>query len=195
MAEAELLVACEEYGKVRDAFLAVGISAISCDLNPSKSPGPHIQDDVRNHLNDGYRMVIAHPPCTRLCNSGVRWLHERDLWDDLRLAAEFFSECLNADAPMVAVENPVMHRYARELVGRGPDFAVQPYHFGEPTTKKTCFWTRGLPPICPPLLGASWYAEAVVHRMPPGPDRSKRRSITSSAIAEAMAVQWGELLR
>jgi len=134
--------------------------------------------------------VIAHPPCTRLCNSGVRWLAERDLWDEMREACQFFLECLNANSPLCAVENPVMHGHARKIVGRRPDFTVQPWHFGDPFRKRTCFWTRGLLPLVP-LIGAT--AEGAVDAVaqePPGEDRWKRRSITYPGIADAMVDQW-----
>jgi len=133
------LIACEYSGRVRDAFLARGIDAVSCDLLPSEADGPHIQGDVTEQLRRRWAGVIAHPPCTRLCNSGVRWLAERDLWQEMRQGAAFFLACLNANASRVAVENPVMHGYAREIIGRGPDFTVQPWQFGDPAKKRTCF--------------------------------------------------------
>lgn len=188
-----VLIACEYSGRVRDAFSAEGHDAVSCDLLPTESPGPHIQGDVRSILGEDWDLVIAHPPCTRLCNSGVRWLHERDLWGDMREAAKFFLECLNAPAPRVAVENPVMHKYAREIVGRGPDFTVQPWQFGDNEKKRTCFWTKGLPPLRPTSNLDGSDARARCHRMPPGPDRWKARSTTYPGIAKAMATQWGAL--
>lgn len=184
-----VLVACEFSGVVRDAFRGLGHDAISCDLLPTEAPGPHVQGDVLPLLKQPWDIVIAHPPCTRLCNSGVRWLHERNLWDDMREGAEFFRACLDANAPRVAVENPVMHRYAREIVGRGPDFTVQPYEHGHGETKRTCFWTRGLPPLQPTkeVPGRS----PACHHASPGPDRWKQRSLTYPGIAHAMATQWG----
>lgn len=184
-----VLVACEYSGRVRDAFIAKGHDAISCDLLPTESPGPHIQGDVLPILGREWDMVIAHPPCTRLCNSGVRWLHERGLWGDMREGAEFFLACLNANAPKVAVENPVMHKYAREIIGRGPDFCLQPWEHGEPHTKRTCFWTKGLPPITPTNIIEE--RNPTVHRASPGPDRWKERSRTYDGVAKAMAAQWG----
>ena len=183
-----MLVACEFSGVVRDAFRRRGHDAMSCDLLPSETPGPHHQGPVSNLLTQPWDMVIAHPPCTRLCNSGVRWLHERNLWDEMRAAAEFFLECLNANAPMVAVENPVMHRHARAIVGCGPDFTVQPWQFGHGEVKRTCFWTRGLPPLEPTNIVSGRAAK--VHKASPGPERWKVRSRTYLGIAEAMAEQW-----
>lgn len=185
------LVACEYSGRVRDAFLAQGIDAVSCDFLPTEVDGPHIVGDVSELLRKRWAGVIAHPPCTRLCNSGVRWLAERDLWADMREGAAFFLECLNANAPLVAVENPVMHRYAREIVGRGPDFTVQPWQFGDPAKKRTCFWTRGLPPLTPTSDMQASDARADCHLASPGPDRWKERSRTYQGLADAIAAQWG----
>ena len=187
----KVLVACEFSGIVRDAFIARGHDAVSCDLLPTERGGPHIQGDVSAVLRERWDLVIAHPPCTRLCNSGVRWLHERDLWKDMEEAAQFFVACLNANADRVAVENPVMHKYARDIIGRGPDFTVQPWQFGDAAKKRTCFWTRGLEPLKPTSDMTADDAVAEVHLMPPSVDRWKKRSVTYRGLAEAMADQWG----
>ena len=187
------IVACEYSGRVRDALIARGIDAVSCDLLPTEVDGPHIVGDVSSLLRKRWAGVIAHPPCTRLCNSGVRWLAERNLWEDMRQGAAFFLECLNANAPLVAVENPVMHKYAREIVGRGPDFTVQPWQFGDPAKKRTCFWTRGLPPLTPTSDMQATDARADCHLASPGPDRWKERSRTYPGLADAIASQWGPL--
>jgi hypothetical protein len=185
------LIACEYSGRVRDAFLARGIDAVSCDLLPTEVDGPHIQGDVSELLRKRWAGVVAHPPCTRLCNSGVRWLAERNLWDDMRQGAAFFLECLNANAPLVAVENPVMHKYAREIIGRGPDFTVQPWQFGDPAKKRTCFWINGLPRLIPTSDMTADQAHADCHLASPGPDRWKERSRTYQGLADAIADQWG----
>ena len=185
-----ILVACEYSGTVRDALIARGHDAMSCDLLPTEKPGPHHQGDVLPMLLEPWDMVIAHPPCTRLCNSGVRWLAERDLWDDMRAGAAFFMACLNANAPLVAVENPVMHKYAREIIGRGPDFSVQPWQFGDPAKKRTCFWTRGLFPLRPTSDMTAADAKPDCHHASPGPDRWRERSRTYPGIARAIADQW-----
>lgn len=193
-----VLIACEFSGIVRDAFLRRGHDAISCDLLPTESPGPHYQGDV-SYLIDmankwgAFDLLIAHPPCTRLCNSGVRWLHERNLWTEMWEAAYFFRSFLDSKVPRVAVENPVMHKYAREIVGRGPDFTVQPWQFGDPFKKRTCFWTRGLPPLKPTSDMTADDAVAQCHFAPPGPDRWKKRSTTYPGLAKAMAAQWSIL--
>lgn len=185
-----VLVACEYSGTVRDAFAARGWDAWSCDLLPTEVPGQHIVGDARELLKSNWDLLIAHPPCTRLCNSGVRWLHERNLWDDMREAAALFNAFLNAPAPHVAVENPVMHGHARKLIGRGPDFTIQPWQFGHGEVKRTCFWTRNLPPLTPTDIVDG--RDARVHRESPGKNRWKARSATLPGIAAAMADQWGE---
>lgn len=162
---------------------------MSADLLPTDAPGPHHQGDARDILGDGWDLLIAHPPCTRLCNSGVRWLAERDLWQDMRDAASLFLDFLNAPVARVAVENPVMHGYARDIVGRGPDFTIQPWQFGHGEVKRTCFWTRNLQPLTPTDIVEG--RSARVHRASPGPDRWKERSTTLRGIAAAMADQWG----
>lgn len=187
--DVRVLVACEFSGVVRDAFLERGFDATSCDLLPTDSPGPHLQGDALLYVEDGWDLLIAHPPCTRLANSGVRWLHERDLWEEMHEAAVFFSRFLKAPVPHIAVENPVMHGYAKEIIGRGHNFTVQPWQFGHGETKRTCFWTRDLPPLQPTAIVEG--REAKVHRMPPGKDRWKKRSVTYAGIAAAMADQWG----
>jgi len=187
-----VLVGCETSGKVREAFRALGHDAWSLDILPADDGSEfHIQADIRNRLyweRQPWDIGIFHPPCTRLCNSGVRWLAERDLWAEMREGARLFLHCLNAPIPRVAVENPVMHKYAREIIGRGPDFTIQPWQFGHPETKRTCFWTRGLPPLVPTNIVDG--REARIHKMAPGPDRWKKRSETYQGIADAMAAQW-----
>lgn len=201
-----ILVACEYSGRVRDAFRARGYDAVSCDLLPSEAPGPHIQGDVLALLREPWALVVAHPPCTYLANSGVRWLQPKDSddmverirvaerWDNMRAGAAFFLACLNANAPRVAVENPVMHGHARDLVGSRPSFTVQPWQFGDDFKKRTCFWTRGLPPLRPTSQLDGTTARADCHMAPPGPDRWKDRSRTYPGIARAIAEQWGALV-
>ncbi|MDT8329016.1 MAG: hypothetical protein RQ750_16845 [Roseovarius sp.] len=111
----------------------------------------------------------------------------------MREGATFFLACLNANAPRVAVENPVMHKYARDIIGRRPDFTVQPWQFGDAAKKRTCFWTRGVPPLMPTSGMTAKDAVAECHLAPPGPDRWKQRSITYRGIANAMADQWSDL--
>jgi hypothetical protein len=185
-----VLIGCESSGAVRRAFRALGHDAWSCDILPADDGDRHhIQGDVREVMGMGWDLGIFHPPCTRLCNSGVRWLAERDLWAEMREGAALFLSCLNAPIERVAVENPVMHGHAREIIGRRADFTVQPWQFGHGETKRTCFWTRGLPDLIATDVVAG--REARIHKASPGPDRWKLRSVTYPGIAAAMAAQWG----
>ena len=191
---ARVLIACEFSGIVRRAFAAKGFDAWSCDLLPADDESPqHIVGDARDLLSDGWDLMVAHPPCTRLCNSGVRWLAERDLWAELDEAAALFGAFWNAPVPRVAIENPVMHRHAKARIENYADFAqsIQPWQFGHGETKRTCLWLRGLPHLVPTDIVEG--REARVHRMPPGPDRWKERSRFFPGIAAAMVDQWGTL--
>ncbi len=186
-----VLVACEFSGTVRDAFLRAGHDAMSCDLRPTESDGPHYQGPVRDVLGEQWDLMVAHPPCTYLANSGVRWLHERGecRWAKMMTGAEFFRSLLEADIPKVAIENPIMHKYAKRIIGRGQDQIIQPWQFGHGETKAICLWLRGLPPLKPTnnVKGR----KARVHRMPPSAEREKERSRFFRGIADAMAQQWG----
>ncbi len=191
----QVLVGCEFSGRVRNAFRKLGFDAWSCDLLPADDGSPyHIQGDVREVLNEGWSLAIFHPPCTRLCNSGVTWLHSRNLWDELDEAADLFRTCLKAPIPRVAVENPVMHRYAKERIKREPSFSVQPWQFGDPYKKRTCFWTRGLRRLVPTSNMTAAEATQRCHYESPSPFRWKKRSITYPGLAAAMADQWSKHL-
>jgi hypothetical protein len=148
---------------------------------------------------ESYDLLIAHPPCTRLTNSGVRWLHapppgrsRDDVWAEMRQSAEFFRRILDLPVARIAVENPIPHRYALEIIGRRYDQIIQPWQFGHGETKATCLWLKNLPPLAPTDVVAG--REARVHRAPPSPDRWKIRSRTYAGIAAAMAAQWGDVL-
>lgn len=196
-----VLVACEFSGTVRDAFLARGHDAWSCDLLPDeKGSNRHIRGDARDLLQPGLwdLLIVAHPPCTRLCNSGVRWLSQpppgrtkAEMWAELEEGAALFGAFWNAPVPRVAVENPVMHRHAKALIPNyaEPAQSVQPWQFGHGETKRTCLWLRNLPPLTPTEVVEG--REQRVHRIPPGPDRWKERSRFFPGIAAAMADQWG----
>jgi hypothetical protein len=194
----KVLVACEYSGVVRDAFIRAGHDAMSCDLLPTDTDGPHYQGDVMDIINDGWDLLIAHPPCTYLTNSGVRWLHTEDgRWDRMREGAEFFKALLNADVSRVCVENPIMHRYAKEIIGAEQSQVVQPWMFGHTEQKATCLWLRGLPNLEPTnnvkdeMMKLPKSQRQRLHYLPPSGDRWKQRSTTYSGIAEAMAQQWG----
>lgn len=184
-----VLIACEFSGIVREAFKAKGHDAWSCDLLPTEQEGQHIQGDVLEILDNDWDLMIAHPPCTRLCNSGVRWLAERNLWNDMRIAARFFKKLLNADIIRVAVENPIPHKYAVTGIGRKYDQIIQPWQFGHGETKATCLWLRGLPKLKPTNIVAG--REERVWKEAPSKDRWKERSRILQGIADAMASQWG----
>jgi len=193
-----VLVACEFSGIVRDAFIAAGHDAISCDLLPSERPGPHVEGDVLAYLAEAHQafdLLIAHPPCTYLANSGVRWLYrngrDEQRWAAMGDGALFFRALLEAPIPRIAVENPVMHRHARELVGRRSDQCVQPWQFGHGEVKATCWWLKGLPPLRPTEVVEGRLPR--VHHAVPSPDRWKERSRTYPGMAAAMADQWGSL--
>lgn len=185
-----VLVACEYSGVVRDAFTALGHDAVSCDLLDSETPGKHYKGDARDLLGDGWDLLIAHPPCTYLCNSGVRWLHtEPGRWQKMEDAAAFFRAMLDAPVPFIAVENPIMHGHARRIVGQRQSAIVHPWEFGHDESKATCLWLKGLPPLLPTDIRS--VREQRLWRLSPGAARSKERSRTYSGIAAAMADQWG----
>lgn len=189
-----VLVACEFSGVVREAFLAKGHDAYSCDVLPSRhhaaAKGRHIQGDVRPLLKEPWDLVIAHPPCTYLTNCGVRWFKDDPVGRKLQLleGAKFFVECLNANAPRVCVENPIMHKYARELIETSYSQIIQPFEYGHNDSKATCIWLKGLPLLKPTkeMEGRYGRCHMIRHR-----HQALLRSITYSGIAAAMAEQWG----
>ena len=181
-----VLVACEYSGKVRDAFINKGHKALSCDLLPSDAKGPHYQGDVRDILGDGWDLMVAHPPCTHLAVSGARWFKDKQI--EQAEALGFVRTLLDAPIPRIALENPVSIISSRI---RKPDQIIQPWQFGHGETKATCLWLKNLPLLEPTFIVKG--REARVHKMPPSPDRWKKRSETYWGIAFAMADQWGKL--
>jgi len=189
-----VLIACEYSGAVRDAFLARGHDALSCDLLPSEAPGPHYQGPVQDILGDGWDLMVAHPPCTHLAVSGARWFAGKQAEQAEALA--FVRLLLAAPIARIALENPVSVISSRI---RKPDQVIQPWQFGHEATKTTCLWLKGLPHLTPTNIvgkGArhvtksgkslpQWY------NLPPSADRWKIRSATFQGIADAMADQWG----
>lgn len=189
--EISLIVGCESSGVVREAFRRLGFDAWSCDIQAADDGSKyHLQCDLKEAaLSRKWTAAILHPPCTRLTNSGVRWLAERNLWDDLKAGADFFRFCLEFPADFVAVENPIQHSHARNLIKAEYDQLIQPWQFGHGETKATCLWLKNLPPLMPTNIVEG--REARIHNLPPSADRWKIRSKTYDGIAEAMANQWG----
>jgi hypothetical protein len=201
----KVLVACEYSGTVRDAFISMGHEAMSCDLLPTDVPGPHYQGDVFDIINQGWDMMIAHPPCTYLCVSGLHWnkrVEGRDAKTDEAL--EFVKKLLDVPIQRIALENPVGCISKRI---RKPEQIIQPYEYGDDAAKKTCLWLKNLPKLRPTdrVRGRKVKTPSgkIVERWsnqcdnfgqdktPPSPDRWKIRSKTWQGIADAMASQWG----
>ena len=182
----KVLVACEFSGRVRDAFLAQGHAATSCDLLPSETEGNHYQGDVRDILGDGWDLMIAFPPCTHLAASGARWFHLKR--QEQAEALAFVRLLMAAPIPRIAIENPVgiISTHIRR-----PDQIIQPWMFGHGETKATCLWLKGLPPLRPTNIVEGRVAR--VHRMPKSVNRWKDRSRTYAGIAQAMADQYGHI--
>jgi len=192
---------------VRDAFIREGHEAMSCDLLPSESPGPHHQGDVRDVLRNGWDLMIAHPPCTYLAVSGMHWttrgMRDPQLTED---ALGFVRLLMNAPIKRICVENPVSVISSRI---RKPDQIIQPYEYGHDASKKTCLWLKNLPKLQPTEMieprivttpsgktAKRWGNQCSNYgqdSLPPSPDRWKLRSATYLGIAEAMAKQWGRL--
>jgi site-specific DNA-cytosine methylase len=189
----KVLIACEYSGVVRDAFIAQGHNAISCDLLPTDAPGPHYQGDVRDIIEDGFDLMVAHPPCTHLAVSGARWFKDKQA--EQVEALDFVRLLLSAPIDKIALENPISIISSRI---RKPNQIIQPWQFGHPESKGTCLWLKNLPKLtstCVLPLPASgrWSNQTPSgqNKLGPSPDRWKERSKTYQGIAEAMAQQWG----
>jgi hypothetical protein len=203
----KVLVSCEYSGRVRDAFLAQGHEAMSCDLLPTDSPGPHYQGDVFDIINEGWDLMIAHPPCTYLSVSGMHWttrgLRDPKLTED---ALDFVKRLMDAPIERIALENPISVISSRI---RKPDQIISPYQFGHDASKKTCLWLKNLPPLKPTQMveprivitpsgkeAKRWGNQCDNYgqdKLPPSADRWKLRSATYQGIADAMAEQWGRV--
>ncbi len=184
------MAACEFSGRVRDAFIKRGHNAISCDILPTENSSSHHQGYLEDYIGSGkeWGLIIAHPPCTRLCNSGVRWLNERNLWGQLDYACAFFNMIKNRDCEKICIENPIPHKYAVKKIGKYSQI-IQPWQFGHGETKATCLWLKGLPKLKPTNIVEG--REQRIFNMPKNADRGRLRSITYQGIADAMAEQWG----
>lgn len=201
-----VLVACEEWGLVRDAFAARGHRAMSCDFKPTRRPGHHYQGDVRDILHYPWDLLIAHPVCKFLTNAGSKHLYKRiegkwakengpepERWREMEEGARFFNLFDRAEhIPKRCVENPVMHGHALKLVGRKATQFIQPWWFGDPFQKTTGLWLTGLDPLKPEYARSDYAViEQECWRMPPGPERESLRSRTYPGIARAFAQYWG----
>lgn len=199
---ARVLIACEFSGVVRDAFKKQGHEAWSCDILPTEKEGNHIQADVLTILDQDWDLMIAHPPCTYLCSSGLhRNKNNPDRQAETEKALEFIRALLEAPIEKIALENPVGCISTRI---RKPDQYIEPHQFGHDAKKKTGLWLKNLPKlkptkhIKPRMIGSAsrWgnQTDSGQNKLGPSKDRWKKRSLTYDGIAKAMSLQWGELL-
>ena len=185
----KILIACEHTGTIRDALIAKGFTnTTSCDLKPTATPGPHIQADVTQLLTEPHDLIIAHPPCTYLAASGARWNTNPDRRKHQHQAIEFFNRCLNANAPHIAVENPVIMRLG---LLPPPTQAIDPWQYGHPYTKRTCLWLKELPHLRPTHHLKPTNLRSYAHTEVRDP---AKRAHTFPGIANAIADQWGSYL-
>ena len=198
----KVLIACEESQEVCKAFRAKGHAAYSCDILPCSGGHPewHFEYDLKQsyeipQMFEHWDLIIAHPPCTYLTNSGVRWMYVQGTrikiekrWNLMREAAVFFNHLKNLPVKKIAVENPIPHKHAKELIGQY-DQLIQPWQFGHGETKATCLWLKNLPELKPTNIVPGRLQN--IWRMGPSKDRAKLRSKTFPGIAKAMAEQWG----
>jgi hypothetical protein len=199
----KVLIACEFSGTVRDAFTKLGHDAWSCDLEPSETEGQHYQGDMFDIVNDGWDLIIAHPPCTHLAVSGARHFEKKRADGRQQQGIDFFMRVMNIDVPRLAVENPIG---IMSTLYRKPNQIIQPWEYGHKTTKATCLWLKGLPLLTPTNIVENeevvtlssgkkmsrWFYETGKLNFKNG-DRAKARNKTFQGIADAMAKQWGKI--
>lgn len=199
-----VLIGCESSSVIKNEFLKLGHNAWSCDFLPAENPKNHYQCDLLTVLDaQKWDLLVAHPSCQYLCNSGVSWLYKRNKdnkvtkqkdmtrWVDMVNGAKFFKKLLDCDIPRICLENPIPHKYALAHIGRKYDQIIQPWQYGHTETKATCLWLKGLPKLAPtsivePVNGC------MVHKLSPGPDRWKIRSRTYDGIGKAIAKQFSK---
>lgn len=199
-----VLVACEFSGRVREAFILHGHDAVSCDwAYDTEIPGPHYKGDVRDILYEGWDLMVAHPDCTYLANSGVQWLtrtpknpsanvlYGAARWEAMQEAAEFFNLLRHAPIKSIAVENPIPHRFAVEAIGESYTQLIQPWQFGEVESKATCLWLKNLPLLIPSEVIPKEKRKQSLHKLAPSENRAHERGRTFQGIANAFAEQWG----
>lgn len=182
-----VLVACEFSGIVRDEFIKLGHDAVSCDLLPTERVGPHIQGDVLTVLEDGWDLMIAHPPCTHLAVSGAKYFADKKANGQQQESLEFVKKLLAAPIEKIALENPVSI-ISTEI--RKPDQIIQPWMFGHVAIKTTCLWLKNLPKLVPTDIIPAWARTSLIMEDAPTPDRGHKRSRTYRYIAKAFATQW-----
>ena len=192
----KILIACEYSGRVRDAFIAQGHDAMSCDLLPTDAPGPHYQGDVFDVVDYPWDLMIAHPPCTDLSVSGAAWFAKKRLVGQQQASVSFFMRLAKLTIPRIAIENPVC---IMSTLWRKPDQVIQPWMFGHMEQKATCLWLKNIPPLVQTnnvkeeMMKLPKNERERLHYLPPSEDRWKLRSETFQGIADAMASQWGNL--
>ena len=195
----KVLIACEFSGSVRNAFTGLGHDAMSCDLEPSSTPGKHYQGDVFDIINDGWDLMIAHPPCTHLAASGARHFAKKRADGRQQQGIDFFLKLADCNIPRYAIENPIG---IMSSVYRKPEQIIQPWQYGHDTTKATCLWLKGLPLLKPTNIvdkGGVWVAKSgkkmsqwfYESSLLPPKEREKMTNTTFQGIADAMAQQWG----
>ncbi len=184
---------CSKSVYLVEAFEAMGWDAWTCDILPSEGWHKHIQDDIRNHLDDGWEMGIFHPDCTRTANSGVSWLYRRPkLMAEVKPTCDFFNELYNAPIPLICLENPIHHKYARQYIVKYAQI-IQPWNFGDMESKAICLWLKGLPLLVKEITVKPEGIKQSVWREPPSPERKANRARNFKGVSRAMAEQWGNL--
>lgn len=189
----KVLIGCEFSGIVRDAFLERGHDALSCDLEPTEKLGPHYQGDLRDLLNESWDLMIAHPPCTRICRNAHRWNNGKEI--DVDLGYKFFLQVKNANIPRICIENPLPSNDSKQIMGQYSQI-IQPWQYGHDYSKKTCLWLKNLPKLVPTkIVDITYYITPKGRKFTAGwyktPRNGKDRSRFFTGIAEAMADQWG----
>lgn len=222
MKKLKVLIACEESQTVMKEFRKLGHDAYSCDILPCSGGHPewHLQQDVTELLKQDWDLVIAHPPCTVLSNSGVRWLVSKEpknpehikltsglfmdkkRYQEVIDSTDFFNKFIEygRQGKAIAIENPIQHKYAKQLIHGEYAQLIQPYQFGHLETKGTCLWLFNLPKLVETnnvydeMMQLSYAEKSKIHYASPGPERAKIRSKTYNGIARAMAEQYSEYL-
>lgn len=187
----KVIIGCEKSHRIAGEFRKLGHDAWSCDILPCEIDTPyHIQDDILKHLDDGWDLGIFHPDCTRICNSGVRWLNERNLWKEMEEACLFFNKLKESNIPKICLENPIPHKYAVSIIGIYTQL-IQPHYFGDKESKATCLWLKNLPELKRTHFIDKSEIKQSVWREAPSEERKVNRARTYIGIAKAMANQWG----